>query len=1049
MKMRNYPRAALGAAALSGLLAAPLVAAGAGIAVAQGTVTTQGYIIGNGSVSGATASAQPDTAGATADYTVGFTTPSALTKGSSTVTLSAPNGQTTFPSSSTDYFVVDNSSPSGSQPVASTSLGTGGHSVVIGLSASLAAKSSLSVYIQGVTNPATPGPYSLDISTSANPSPASTATYQIVAASLPPAFNPASAPPLAGGLATYTIGAFKAAAALAAGTSITLTSAAGTGPTDNVAFPAAASAYKVTDLTTNSSSAPQAVSVAGLSAGRSGETVTLDLAAAVAAGDELSVSVSGARNPSSTQTDTVSAAAPATATPVSASLGIGTSVTNPTVSLSQSTAGVSGVEYTIGFTPFSALSAGATVTLVAPPGTSFSGSSVTVLDATHASASANVSPGSVRASVAGSSSTQNEITFSLPNAIAAGDSLVVDISGVANPPAGDYGGSAGNFSVATSADSIPVSVPAYVISAAPAPALASIELSSTTPGASAQYSVGELRAAGALAAGSATIQLKGPLGTVFPGALGDYSLIDLTHGLYSSHPTSISGAGTNDVVLTLGANIPAGDFLEVLAYSVVNPPPGDYSLSLTGDIQAGVPPTPPAPVPPAVPAPARTTTTLSVSPNPVLVGETATFKATVNPHPAGGTVSFRVDGAALAACNLRPVVNGQASCSTSFSTAGLRNIAVSYSGMSGFASSRSTIVGEQVNASASMSLSSSVKPAVIGQAVMYTATIVPRVSAGTVKFTKNNGSVVNGCAARAVVNGRASCPIYFWYGGNHPVAARYSGMGRVVPQLSARATEPVAYPAKGYWLLTSGGSVYGRGAAPTLGSIATSAATGPAVGIASTPTGKGYWAVTAHGAVSAFGDAKFYGDLPASGVRTLDIVAIAPTQDGHGYWLVGRDGGLFAFGDAKFHGSVPGLGLHVRDVAGMVASPTGAGYLLVGSDGGVFTFGSARFYGSLPGMGKHVHDIRAILPSSTGSGYVLVGSDGGAFVFGTGVRFLGSLPGRDINVADIVGIALTPDNGGYFMAGANGAVFGFGDATAAPAPSGLNDHLPVVAIAGT
>ncbi len=58
---------------------------------------TQGYTIGNGSVSGATASAEPDTAGATADYTVGFTTPSALTKGSSTVTLSAPNGRTTFP----------------------------------------------------------------------------------------------------------------------------------------------------------------------------------------------------------------------------------------------------------------------------------------------------------------------------------------------------------------------------------------------------------------------------------------------------------------------------------------------------------------------------------------------------------------------------------------------------------------------------------------------------------------------------------------------------------------------------------------------------------------------------------------------------------------------------------------------------------------------------------------------------------------------------------------------------------------------------------------
>ncbi len=373
-------------------------------------------------------------------------------------------------------------------------------------------------------------------------------------------------------------------------------------------------------------------------------------------------------------------------------------------------------------------------------------------------------------------------------------------------------------------------------------------------------------------------------------------------------------------------------------------------MTLAGDIEAAVPATPPAPVPPPVPASARTTTTVSVSPNPALVGETVSLTATVSPRPAHGTVSFTSGGAASrrvqpAAGRKRPGdLLGQ------FLDGRQHNIGASFSGASGFASSSSTLVGEQVNASASISLSSSTNAAPIGQAVMYTATIVPRISAGTVEFTKNGGSVVSGCADMAVVNGRASCPIHFWYGGEHPVTALYSGASRVVPALSARATESVEYPAKGYWLLTRAGDVYGLGAAASLGGIATSAATGPAVGIASTPTGKGYWAVTAHGAVSAFGDAKWYGDLPASKVRTLDIVAIAPTQDGHGYWLVGRDGGLFSFGDAKYHGSVPGLGRHVRDVAGMVASPDGAGYLLVGSDGGVFTFGSARFYGSLPGI---------------------------------------------------------------------------------------------------
>ena len=1045
MNKRTYRNASVSIAAVTTLLSGVVIGAGGAVAFGQGTVKTQAYTIGNGPVSNATAVAEPDTAGASADYTVGFTSPSALAKGS-TITLSAPNGRTIFPSATTDYFVVDNSHTSGSQPVTGAALATGAHGVTLVLSAAVDAGSSLSLYIESVTNPVTPGPYSLDVSTSANPSPASTATYQIVAASSTPSFSPTAAPPLAGSLATYTIGAFKASSSLVPGASITLTStAASAGATDNVAFPSVTADYKVTDLTTQASSVPGTVRVASLGAGPNGQSVTLQLGAPVTAGDELSVTMAGSRNPSDTQTDTISAAAPSSASAVSAPLAIGTSVTNPTVSLSQSTANATGVEYSVGFRSFSTLAPGATVTLLAPPGTSFAASSVTVFDDTHAAASANVPAGSVKAAPSGSSSTDNQVTFSLPNAIAAGDTLTVDITGATNPAAGDYGGSAGNLSIATSADSVAVNLPAYVVTAAPAPVLATIGLSSTAPGASAQYSIGDLRATGTLAAGTATIELRGPAGTVFQGAVGDYDVVDLTHG-FSSHPVSITGAATNDVILTLGASVTSGDFLEIVADGVVNPAPGSYSISLAGDIEPAVPPTPPSPVAPPVPS-ARTTTALSASPNPVLTGRTVDLTATVSPRLAGGTVNFTVDGTSLSGCTLRPVVNGQANCSTSFPTAGLRNIGAIYSGMSGFASS-SALVGEHVTASAEISLSSSANPAPIGKAVTYTALIVPRVSAGVVEFTKNNGTVVNGCADKRVVKGQASCAVQFWYGGDHPVTAHYSGMAGVVSALSARRTQSVDYPAKGYWLLTKTGDVYGEEAAPSLGGATTSASTGPAVGIASTPTAKGYWTVTARGAVSAFGDAKWYGDLPAMKVRTLDIVAIAPTHDGRGYWLVGRDGGLFAFGDAKFHGSLPGIGKHVRDVTGMVASPDGAGYMLVGSDGGVFTFGSARFYGSLPGIGKHVNDIRAILPSRTGTGYILVGSDGGAFTFGS-VRFYGSLPGRDVTVDDIVGIALTPDNGGYFMAGADGAVFGFGDATAAPAPSGLNQHLPVVAIAGT
>ena len=60
--------------------------------------------------------------------------------------------------------------------------------------------------------------------------------------------------------------------------------------------------------------------------------------------------------------------------------------------------------------------------------------------------------------------------------------------------------------------------------------------------------------------------------------------------------------------------------------------------------------------------------------------------------------------------------------------------------------------------------------------------------------------------------------------------------------------------------------------------------------------------VTANGTVKGIGEAKFYGDLPASGTHVSeDIVAIDGSPDGQGYYLVGVDGGVFTFGDTYFH----------------------------------------------------------------------------------------------------------------------------------------------------
>ena len=130
---RNAVSAVGGFAALTLLAAGPVMAVGSGTAAAQNTVMTQDYTIGTGPVSNVTAVAQPGTAGVMADYTVGFTTPSALAAGTGTITISDASGSTVFPSAASAYLVVDNTTSSGIQPATGATLGDNGHSVTLSM----------------------------------------------------------------------------------------------------------------------------------------------------------------------------------------------------------------------------------------------------------------------------------------------------------------------------------------------------------------------------------------------------------------------------------------------------------------------------------------------------------------------------------------------------------------------------------------------------------------------------------------------------------------------------------------------------------------------------------------------------------------------------------------------------------------------------------------------------------------------------------------------------------------------------------------------------
>ncbi len=902
----------------------------AGPATAQDLVSTQKYVIGTGPVANATAVAQPATAGATANYTIGFTTPSALTGGSSTITLADQPGGTVFPASRDAYFIIDNTNAAGDQPAASASAQSGGHSVVLGLSLSVAANSSLSVYVIGATNPAVPGSYSLEVSTSANTAPASTATYQVTAASSPPAFNPAALPALVGGSSTYTIGAFPATAALAPGDLVQISSYASAATDDNVGFPGSPASYKVADLTTGQSSTPSQVTISAAGTGLSGQVVTLELATAVPAGDELSVTANGVRNPTTTQSDTISAAAPSTAKPLTATLLIGTSVGNAQLAMSQATAGATGVAYTVGFKLFTALPAGGKVYFVAPPGTSFSQARVTVVDVTHPGSSANIPTSSLQASASGSSSTYNQLSFPVPAAISAGDQVFVSVQGVTNPPAGTYGGSAGNFTVATSTDVIPAGVASYVVSAAPAPVLASIELSSTSPGAVASYTVGDLKLTANLVAGSSTVQLQGPAGTMFPGVAAAYNLADLTRPSASGHPRAVSGGGTNVVTLVVGTNLASGDFIDVVANGVVNPPPGTYSLTLAGDLVAAVPPA----TPPPPPTKAPTTTTLSVSPNPVTVGATVTFTATVRPAPSTGTVEFTSNGTPVPGCQAVPVHNGQASCPTTYWKGGDVAVQAYFSGAAGFAQSHSSIVAELVRLPATGYWLATATGAVYG--------VGAAPSLGGVPVNASTGSIV----------GIASTPT-----------------------------------GKGYWVATSNGTVVAFGDARSYGDLPEQGVHAHDVtAIAPTFDGRGYWLVGRDGGLFTFGDARFHGSVPGLHLHVTDVVGMVASPGGGGYLLVGQDGGVFTFGSARFYGSLPGIGRHVRDIRAILPASSGRGYVLVGADGGAFIFGKGvSFLGSLPGRGIKVHDIVGIALTPDNGGYFMAGSNGAVYGFGDAV----------------------------------------------------------------
>jgi len=197
-----------------------------------------------------------------------------------------------------------------------------------------------------------------------------------------------------------------------------------------------------------------------------------------------------------------------------------------------------------------------------------------------------------------------------------------------------------------------------------------------------------------------------------------------------------------------------------------------------------------------------TTTVLSPSSNPVLVGQSVTLEAKVSPVPDGGTVEFAASGSPVTGCEAVAVNtgNGTASCTTTFFMAGAESVTAVYSGNGGYSSSSGSLSGLSVDAASTLTVLSSPASAVVGQPVTYVATVgavapssgVP--GGGTVEFVGGSGTLP-GCAAVALntSTGTASCTTMYATSAGSPytVDASYSGNHDYLASASSILSETI------------------------------------------------------------------------------------------------------------------------------------------------------------------------------------------------------------------------------------------------------------------
>jgi hypothetical protein len=183
---------------------------------------------------------------------------------------------------------------------------------------------------------------------------------------------------------------------------------------------------------------------------------------------------------------------------------------------------------------------------------------------------------------------------------------------------------------------------------------------------------------------------------------------------------------------------------------------------------------------------ASTTTALSANDASIVLGQTVQLTASVAPATATGTVQFLDGGAAIGSVSLS---SGTAVLTASSLAVGSHTLTAVYSGDgNNVASTSAAVVVTVSKANSTVTVTSSLNPAVSGQAVTFTATVTPSAATGTVQF--KDGSTVLGSVT--IAGGTGALATATLAVGSQSITAVYSGDGNYNTSTSSALTETIS-----------------------------------------------------------------------------------------------------------------------------------------------------------------------------------------------------------------------------------------------------------------